>query len=71
MSEKWPFLETTEFNPFLETSRELVSSRAVSSRWQGYLQVDLYYNYIMMMPYYLGQLWTHLIIKSVDKKRAI
>ena len=28
-------------------------------------------NYIMMMPYYLGQLWTHLIIKSVDKKRAI
>ena len=24
-------------------------------------------NYIMMMPYYLGQLWTHLIIKSVDK----
>ena len=30
MSEKWPFLETTEFNPFLETSRELVSSRAVS-----------------------------------------
>ena len=27
-------------------------------------------NYIMMMPYYLGQLWTHLIIKSVDKKRA-
>ena len=35
MSEKWPFLETTEFNPFLETSRELVSSRAVSSSEGG------------------------------------
>lgn len=30
-SEKWPFLETTKFDLFLETSRDLVSSRAVTN----------------------------------------
>ena len=64
-SEKWPFLETTKFDLFLETSRDLVSSRAVTS-WK---KTQTILTFSWLTTWSLGTLWKlHIICRQFTWK---